>query len=59
MLQYLYTGTIDFVQIEDVVLCEGVQKGLESPSYNVGRYAPTVEQAMHHFHCLLYENLRK
>ncbi|XP_054806671.1 choline monooxygenase, chloroplastic isoform X2 [Prosopis cineraria] len=45
------------VQIEDIVLCESVQKGLESPAYSVGRYAPTVEQAMHHFHCLLYENL--
>ncbi|KAL2338697.1 hypothetical protein Fmac_013143 [Flemingia macrophylla] len=45
------------VQIEDIVLCEGVQKGLQSPAYSVGRYAPTVEQAMHHFHCLLYENL--
>ncbi|KAF7837973.1 choline monooxygenase, chloroplastic [Senna tora] len=45
------------VQIEDIVLCEGVQRGLESPAYSVGRYAPTVEQAMHHFHCLLYENL--
>ncbi|KAK4265565.1 hypothetical protein QN277_026599 [Acacia crassicarpa] len=45
------------VQIEDIVLCESVQKGLESPAYSVGRYAPTVEQAMHHFHCLLHENL--
>ncbi|KAK7291851.1 hypothetical protein RIF29_07334 [Crotalaria pallida] len=47
------------VQIEDIVLCEGVQKGLQSPAYSVGRYAPKVEQAMHHFHCLLYENLTK
>ncbi|MED6207559.1 hypothetical protein PIB30_036888 [Stylosanthes scabra] len=46
------------VQIEDIVLCEGVQKGLRSPAYRVGRYAPKVEQAMHHFHCLLYENLK-
>ncbi|KAK2358713.1 choline monooxygenase, chloroplastic [Trifolium repens] len=45
------------VQIEDIVLCEGVQKGLQSPAYSVGRYAPKVEQAMHHFHRLLYENL--
>jgi choline monooxygenase len=44
-------------QIEDIVLCEGVQKGLQSPAYSVGRYAPKVEQAMHHFHRLLYENL--
>ncbi|KAE9609881.1 hypothetical protein Lal_00006453 [Lupinus albus] len=49
----------EIVQIEDIVLCEGVQKGLQSPAYCVGRYAPRVEQAMHHFHCLLYENLTK
>ncbi|CAN6206794.1 unnamed protein product [Urochloa humidicola] len=45
------------VQIEDIALCEGVQRGLESPAYSVGRYAPSVEMAMHHFHCLLHANL--
>ncbi|KQK17360.1 choline monooxygenase, chloroplastic isoform X4 [Brachypodium distachyon] len=45
------------VQIEDIALCEGVQKGLESPAYGVGRYAPSVEMAMHHFHRLLHTNL--
>ncbi|XP_064974063.1 choline monooxygenase, chloroplastic-like isoform X2 [Musa acuminata AAA Group] len=45
------------VQIEDIVLCEGVQRGLESPAYCSGRYAPTVEMAMHHFHCRLHECL--
>ncbi|OEL37452.1 Choline monooxygenase, chloroplastic [Dichanthelium oligosanthes] len=45
------------VQMEDIALCEGVQRGLESPAYSVGRYAPSVEMAMHHFHCLLHANL--
>ncbi|KAM7459802.1 hypothetical protein LguiA_036213 [Lonicera macranthoides] len=45
------------VQMEDIKLCEAVQRGLESPAYCSGRYAPSVEKAMHHFHCLLYENL--
>ncbi|KAK1289001.1 hypothetical protein QJS10_CPB18g00115 [Acorus calamus] len=45
------------VQVEDIALCEGVQKGLESPAYCSGRYAPTIEKAMHHFHCLLHEDL--
>ncbi|KAH1037991.1 hypothetical protein J1N35_039734 [Gossypium stocksii] len=45
------------VQMEDIRLCEGVQKGIESPAYSTGRYAPNVEKAMHHFHCLLYDNL--
>ncbi|KAG4194873.1 hypothetical protein ERO13_A06G077600v2 [Gossypium hirsutum] len=44
-------------QMEDIRLCEGVQKGIESPAYSTGRYAPNVEKAMHHFHCLLYDNL--
>ncbi|XP_010541097.1 PREDICTED: choline monooxygenase, chloroplastic isoform X3 [Tarenaya hassleriana] len=44
------------VQMEDIVLCENVQRGLESPAYVKGRYAP-VEEAMHHFHCLLHHNL--
>ncbi|PON46131.1 3-phenylpropionate/cinnamic acid dioxygenase, alpha subunit [Trema orientale] len=47
------------VQMEDVILCEGVQRGLESPAYSVGRYAPNVENAMHHFHCLLHSGLTK
>ncbi|KAL9224273.1 hypothetical protein vseg_000329 [Gypsophila vaccaria] len=45
------------VQMEDILLCEGVQRGLESPAYKYGRYAPNVEKAMHHFHCLLHKSL--
>ncbi|KAL7583913.1 hypothetical protein Lser_V15G44412 [Lactuca serriola] len=44
------------VQMEDVTLCESVQKGLESPAYGSGRYVPMVEKA-HHFHCLLHQDL--
>ncbi|XP_076947700.1 choline monooxygenase, chloroplastic-like [Bidens hawaiensis] len=47
------------VQMEDIMLCESVQRGLESPAYDSGRYAPMVEKAMHHFHCLLHQNLMK
>ncbi|CAO2823220.1 unnamed protein product [Amaranthus hypochondriacus] len=45
------------VQIEDIMLCEGVQRGLESPAYETGRYAPTLEKPMHQFHCLLHSSL--
>ncbi|XP_057987639.1 choline monooxygenase, chloroplastic-like [Hevea brasiliensis] len=53
-------GVVDSerVQIEDIMLCEGVQSGLESPEYCSGRCAPTVEKAMHHFHQLLHDNLK-
>ncbi|XP_010447794.1 PREDICTED: choline monooxygenase, chloroplastic [Camelina sativa] len=47
----------DKVQMEDVVLCENVQRGLESQAYDKGRYA-LVEKPMHHFHCLLHQNLK-
>ncbi|CAD7705159.1 unnamed protein product [Ostreobium quekettii] len=45
------------VQEEDVGICEDVQRGLESGSYVPGRYAPRVEHADHHFHCMLAEEL--
>ena len=48
----------DTVQQEDVALCESVQRGLASPSYDRGRYAPKLEGAMLHFHQLLAGDLR-
>ncbi|KAI3425186.1 hypothetical protein D9Q98_008955 [Chlorella vulgaris] len=45
------------VQLEDVALCESVQRGLASSGYDAGRYAPSVEQPMHHFHSLLHADL--
>ncbi|XVE98934.1 hypothetical protein REPUB_Repub03eG0152000 [Reevesia pubescens] len=45
------------VQMEDITLCEGVQRGIESPAFCTGRYAPNIEKAMHHFHCLLHDDL--
>ena len=41
------------VQQEDIQISESVQRGLDSGAYNVGRYAPQVEHAMHAFHCRL------
>ena len=43
----------DFTQQEDIAICESVQRGLHSESYERGRYAPTVEIGEHHFHGLL------
>ena len=45
------------VQLEDVGLCEGVQRGLQSGVYVSGRYAPTVEHAMHAMHCTYYRDI--
>ena len=47
------------VQMEDVALCEAVQRGLDSGVYVHGRYAPTVEHAMHAMHVTYYNNLTR
>ena len=36
-----------------------VQRGLRSSAFDRGPYAPRVEQAAHHFHCLLKEDLER
>lgn len=48
----------DVTQHEDIDICESVQRGLSSRSYDRGRYAPRVEVGEHHFHCLLADRLQ-
>lgn len=43
----------DEVQQEDIGICEHVQRGLASGSYEAGRLNPVRENAVHHFHELL------
>jgi choline monooxygenase len=38
------------IQIEDVAICETVQKNLRSKNYNRGRYSVTQEKGVHAFH---------
>ena len=45
------------VQEEDVAISESVQRGLGSPGYDRGIYAPGIEMAAYHFHCLLAKDL--
>lgn len=47
----------DEVQREDIEICETVQKGLRSRSYDVGRFSVKRENGVHHFHSLLYHAL--
>nr|WP_304608092.1 aromatic ring-hydroxylating dioxygenase subunit alpha [Lentiprolixibacter aurantiacus] len=44
---------LDKVELEDEEVVEGVQKGLSSRFYKAGRFSPTREQGVHHFHLLL------
>jgi phenylpropionate dioxygenase-like ring-hydroxylating dioxygenase large terminal subunit len=47
----------DEVQQEDIGLCENVQRGLRSATYDRGRYSVKRENGVHHFHLLLSEFL--
>ncbi len=47
----------DEIQAEDIEICERVQTNLRSRSYDRGRYSPTRENGVHHFHSLLHEFL--
>lgn len=49
----------DEVQREDIGLCESVQKGLRSATYDRGRYSVKRENGVHHFHMLLQEFLER
>ena len=49
----------DEVQHEDIWLCENVQRGLKSSTYDRGRYSVKRENGVHHFHMLLREFLER
>jgi choline monooxygenase len=42
----------DEIQLEDIDICEAVQRGLRSTTYDNGRYSPSRENGVHHFHGL-------
>ncbi|MGF1557674.1 MAG: aromatic ring-hydroxylating dioxygenase subunit alpha [Flavobacteriaceae bacterium] len=44
---------LDKVELEDEEVVEGVQKGVNSHFYKAGRFSPTREKGVHHFHGLL------
>jgi choline monooxygenase len=50
---------LEKVQREDEFVVENVQKGVNSSFYKAGRFSPTREQGVHHFHSLLAKLLNK
>ena len=48
----------DEIQQEDIGICESVQRGLQSSTYEKGRFSVKRENGVHHFHGLLDEFLR-
>ena len=51
-------AALDRVELEDEEIVEQVQRGVSSRLYDRGRYSPTRETGVHHFHRLLAEQLR-
>jgi len=49
----------DDVQKEDSDICEAVQRGLQSSTYDRGRYSVKRENGVHHFHRLFSEFLSR
>ena len=48
-------AALDKVEREDEFVVEAVQKGIRSRHYTTGRFSPTREKGVHHFHRLLAE----
>jgi len=46
---------LDSVEMEDEEVVEGVHLGLKSRFYQAGRFSPSMEKGVHHFHRLLSE----
>ena len=47
------SGDLDKVEMEDEEIVQSVQKGVNSAFYNTGRFSPTKEKGVHHFHSLI------
>lgn len=45
----------DEIQLEDIAICESVQRGLRSRTYSSGRFSVQRENGVHHFHQLMSE----
>jgi choline monooxygenase len=52
-------SAVEKVEREDEFVVENVQKGVRSSFYKAGRFSPTREKGVHHFHRLLAEFLNK
>ena len=50
-------NALDETELEDEAVVESVQQGLKGKTYHRGRYSPSMEQNVHHFHTLLFDKL--
>ena len=49
-------GDLDKVELEDQFIVESCQLGMSSSNYKNGRYSPTMERGVHHFHRILTDS---
>lgn len=49
-------GDLDKVELEDQDIVEATQRGVSSRAYDRGRYSPTKEKGVHHFHKILTDS---
>ena len=47
------SGDLDKVEMEDEEIVQSVQRGINSSFYSTGRFSPTKEKGVHHFHSLI------
>ncbi|MEZ4959968.1 MAG: aromatic ring-hydroxylating dioxygenase subunit alpha [Saprospiraceae bacterium] len=52
-------NNLENTELEDEAVVESVQKGIQSRFYSRGRFSPTMEKGVHHFHRLVEEMLEK
>ncbi|MBT3612455.1 MAG: aromatic ring-hydroxylating dioxygenase subunit alpha [Flavobacteriales bacterium] len=50
---------LDKVELEDEQIVQQVQKGVASRFYKQGRFSPTMEKGVHHFHSLISDFMNK
>ena len=50
---------LDKVELEDEEIVQQVQKGVASRFYKHGRFSPSMEQGVHHFHTLISKFMNK
>ena len=50
---------LDRVELEDEQIVQQVQKGVASRFYKHGRFSPTMEKGVHHFHSLISDFINK
>jgi len=46
-------NNLNITELEDEAVVESVQKGIQSRFYKKGRFSPSMEKAVHHFHRLI------